>query len=286
MKDYILLILSAVLTAASLGTNKIYQRQAGISAEAGLNFIFLFGAFSALMFWVGNGFHLRITLYSAVMASLIALLSGGYTMIGFRLMKEEKMTLYTLFLMTGGMMVPYVWGLCLLDEPLNLLHTVGLVIITVSIVLSNHSGLKSGKKQTLLCIAAFFLNGFVSVVSKEHQINGAAVSSMDFMVLCNLARVVFGFLGLLFVRDKGTFAHAFSPGLVLIGFLSAVVGSAAYFFQLIGAKNLPATVLYPIVTGGTILFTALLGRMFFKERLTPKLGMGLALCFVGTCMFL
>jgi len=40
------------------------------------------------------------------------------------------MSLYTLFLMSGGMTVPYVWGVAFLDEDLTLFRTLGLLLIT------------------------------------------------------------------------------------------------------------------------------------------------------------
>ena len=50
----------------------------------------------------------------------------------------------------------------------------------------------------------------------------------------------------------------------------AATGGGSYLLQLIGAEHLPATVLYPMVTGGTIIFTAVAGRVFFKEKISKK----------------
>ena len=40
------------------------------------------------------------------------------------------MSLYTLFLMSGGMTVPYVWGVAFLNEDLTLFGILGLLLIT------------------------------------------------------------------------------------------------------------------------------------------------------------
>ena len=50
--------------------------------------------------------------------------------------------------------------------------------------------------------------------------------------------------------------------------------------------ELPASVLYPIVTGGSIVFSAILGKIFFKEILTKYQLFGILLCFTGTCLFI
>ena len=56
--------------------------------------------------------------------------------------------------------------------------------------------------------------------------------------------------------------------------------------QLLGEKTLPATVLYPFITGGSIVFSSLAGVIFFKEKLSAKLIISVMLCFAGTVMFL
>jgi multidrug transporter EmrE-like cation transporter len=56
--------------------------------------------------------------------------------------------------------------------------------------------------------------------------------------------------------------------------------------QLFAAGTLDATIQFPILTGGTIIFTAVAGRVFFKEKFTGKILAGLAMSLAGTLMFL
>ena len=60
-----------------------------------------------------------------------------YIFIGFRIMENGSMSLYTLFLMSGGMTVPYVWGVLFLNEELTILRTLGLLSIITAIIISN-----------------------------------------------------------------------------------------------------------------------------------------------------
>lgn len=288
MGNYILLLVSVILGAGNLAANRLYQKKMGVSLRAGMIYMVLYGIFSSLVFWAVKGFRLQVSAYSLAMAGLMALLSTGYTLIGFLLMKEEKMTLYTLFLMTGGMTVPYLWGLFGLDESFSYARTAGLIMIAAAICLSNSGkGVqKEGGKTGLLCGAVFLLNGLVSVISKEHQISAAAVPSTDFVLLSNLARIVFCLPLLGTAGKKGAGYPALSFRAMRLVLLATLLGSVSYWLQLIGAKSLPATVLYPIVTGGTIVFGALFGQYFFKEKLTRRMRMALLLCCIGTCLFL
>ncbi len=286
MEHYAMLIFSAVLLAGNFALNKVYQQKAGVSFEKGLKFNIFLGIFTAFIFFIIGGFRLRITFFSMLMAAGMAILSTIYTLIGFRIISGEKMVLYTVSLMIGGMAVPYVWGLLFLNEPFSLLRTAGMAVIILSVLLTYADTAKPDVKQILMCCAVFFLNGFVSVISKEHQINSAAISAVDFVTLSSILKAGLCAAALCFVNREKNEKKQFSFRLTAVVLICALLSGLAYLFQLIGAENLPATVLYPIVTGGSILFSTLAGRLFFKEKLTPKLLAGIALSFLGTCMFL
>ena len=68
--------------------------------------------------------------------------------------------------------------------------------------------------------------------------------------------------------------------------LSAVLSAVGYLMQLIGAAHLPAVAIYPIVTGGVVVLTALAGLAFFRERLSVKGWVSIALTFGATVLFM
>ena len=67
---------------------------------------------------------------------------------------------------------------------------------------------------------------------------------------------------------------------------AALIGGISYLLQLVGARDLPASVLYPMITGGSIIFSTLSGMVFFKERPQRKQLLGILACFLGTLFFL
>ena len=212
----------------------------------------------------------------------------SYNLIGFRLLKSGTMALYTLFLMTGGMVLPYIWGILFLDEPFSVLRTVGLIFIITGVIVSNFESKKADKKQILMCIAVFVINGISSIISKEHQteLNYICVSPTEFVILGGLFKFVFAGVLRLFAKDtEKQQKKSAVPALLAIG-ASAAVSGVSYFMQLLGASQLPATVLYPFITGGTIVFSAIAGIVVFKEKVSAKVLLSIALCFIGTLMFL
>ena len=290
--QYTMLVISSMLLAVDFSLNKIYQKFKGISPSAGFGFNSLLGLFTAIVFFAVNGFKAEFSVYSFICAAIINIFVICYNIIGFKLLKSGTMAIYTLFLMSGGMVVPYVFGLLFLNETFYVLKTVALIIILAGTILSNLSKEKINLRQTFLYIAVFFLNGFVSIISKLHQtdllINSNPVSATNFVLIGGIFKFVLAGIIYVSLRKKSakkteTKTKTISL-IIIIG--SAAVGGISYLMQLWGATSLPATVLYPFITGGSIIFSSLAGVYFFKEKLSKNLIVSIILCFIGTIMFL
>jgi len=289
MLDYILIILAVILLAGNFAITKLFQLKAGAGIVASLVFNAITGIFTVVLMWSINGFRIEITGFSLLMAFLMKMSVTLYTLIGFRMMAGGQMMVYTMFLMAGGMTVPYVWGIFALGEKFSLLRLLGLVLIIAGVIFSNYSKEKLSWRYICMGVAVFFLNGITSVTSKLHQIEtrAATVNDYSFVALTGAVGFVFCGLMLLFVRKKNaTLKKIPWKAGVLIGLGSALLSGVSFLFQLIGASNLPATVLYPMITGGAVVFTALAARLFFREKLTKPMMLGLVFCFAGTCCFL
>lgn len=294
MEYYFMTIIAVILIAGDFAVNKLYQRKYGTSVEMGLKFNAFFGVFSALIFFVANGFRLELSMYSMVMASIVAVSVMSYNILGFKVLKVESMAFYTLFLMCGGMLVPYVWGVLFLHEKLSFFHVIGLVMIVGSIIITASDKKMPNKHILFLCVVIFFLNGICSIAGKMHQIEKMyhCVSEIEFVIATGIIKFIVATLSYVVVKIKNTDHSAkmqckvnFSRG-VLLTAISAMIGGSSYMLQLNGAKNLPATVVYPLITGGTIFFSSVIGVIFFKDQISKKLISSIILCFVGTCMFL
>lgn len=287
---YLMLTGAAMLLGADFALNKIYQRIYGTAPKAAFFFNSLLGIITAVVFFCINGFKLEFTVYSFVMAGLMSALVMSYNIIGFRLLKSGTMAMYTLFLMTGGMVLPYIWGLLFLNEDFSLLRTVGLIVILAGVVLSNFSGERVNIKQIVMCVAVFVLNGFVSIVSKMHQSQTTfdSVNAAEFIILGGIFKFLLAGILFLVFKNKDSLEsgdNSLKKAVIIIT-SSAFIGGVSYMLQLLGAKTLPATVLYPFITGGSIVFSSLAGVILFKEKLSAKLIISVILCFAGTLMFL
>lgn len=285
MQYYLMLISAAALLAADFVVQKGFQKRTDGSVYDCLIFTFLFGVFETIIFFAANGFKLNFTPFTCIMGSAASILSMSYIMLGFYIMKSESVAYYTLFVMTGGMTLPYLWGLLFLGEDFSWRRTAGLAVIAVAIAIIHLDRRGSSLKMILVCVCVFLLNGTVGIVSKEHQLLAVGVNENDFIIYTGIARAVVAGVALLIFRKKVDIKR-YNLKTVVFPFISSVVCGISFVLQLIPAKYVPATVVYPFITGGTILFTALAGRIAVKEKITKKTALGLALCFAGTCMFL
>ncbi len=287
--QYAMLMFAAVLLAADFVISNLYQRKAGTSPAAGFRFSAIQGIFTVIIFFFINGCRFFFSPYSFLMSALMNTCVIAYTLLGFRIMRYGSMSLYTLFLMTGGMTLPYIFGLLFLDEPFSAIRTLALILILIGVVLSNFSGEKINRKQITLCVAVFFINGFVSIFSKLHQIESTyvCVSATEFVMLGGIFKFIFA--GSLYLLTKKNMEQKDSvPAKTILPFMaaSALIGGISYLFQLIGAASLPASVLYPFVTGGGIVFSAIAGKLVFHDKLSAKMIASVLLCFIGTVLFL
>lgn len=286
--NYILVAIATLLLAFDFALQKKYQSLEGTDAAAGITFNIWIGLFTAVIFFALSGFLLEFSLYSLILAFFMSLFNALYIIVGFRILKTNSMALYSVFLMSGGMLLPYIFGVAFLDEPLTILRVGGIVLILVAVTLFNKVKYDGSLSLLLLCTMVFLFNGTVSIISKTHQISTAfpTVSSTTFVMYVGIWKFIFGCITLPFVKKGAKLTPALPKHVVWIVVASALIGGVSYMLQLVGAKELPATVLYPLVTGGSILFSAFAGKVFFKEKLSAYQWISIALCFLGTLLFL
>ena len=295
MIDYLMAMGSVALIALGFIIQKVYQRATDSSAKSSSAYSLISAALSLLFLIIMNGMTLEITAYSAINATLRALCGLAYTVIGFKIMKEGSVAYYMLFLMSGGMLLPAIYGWIFLREPVLPLHLIGVLIILFALVLSNLGEEKPKPKVILMCLMVFVLNGFVSIFSKLHQVctDYEIVSTAAYAALGTLASLITSFGLLVFSnlksskKDNASLQNSrFNYKALLMIPIASVIGVISSLMQLECAKTLPASMLYPIITGGTVGLTGIFAAVLFKEKLSKRGLVGVILCVLGTVFFI
>ena len=124
-----------------------------------------------------------------------------------------------------------------------------------------------------------------------HQIHPVSeyVTSSDFALLTVFVRTLLCVGVLLFMTNEPKLEDA--PKIPYVKILpiiviAALADSVSFVLQLVGATQLPATVLYPFITGGCIIVTSLAGVLVFRDKLSVRQWLSVAICFIGTLLFL
>lgn len=301
---YLLMLAGVMILAVNFSFQKLYQKHVGSSVVKGLFFNALNGIETTVVFFFVHlglfgieGFN--FSPFAIICASIMSIFCFLYVILGFKMMKKGPMTNYTLFLMSGGMIIPYLFGIIFLGEFQSLtgwqiaLRILGLVLVVLGVVVSNRTKEKSTNVKAIILLGSliFLFNGLVSVASKVHQLpefTEIATATTGFVFIQGLAQAVLCSASLLVIGPKHKEELKAIPKFKALGFSSGnAIGSGIYVvIQLLCASKLPASVLFPMITGGTIIFSALAGRLAFREKIAKNTLTGIILCFVGTLLFL
>lgn len=304
---YLLLLLASILFSSQFAFTKCYQKIKGGSFFYSLVFGLITAVASIFIFLAINSFRFEISWFSLALAALYAVNGIVLNAFSTKALSCADLSLFSLFMLLGGMVIPFFYGVCV-GEEVGFLKIVAVIAVTASLFVSLERD--KNKKITpfaLLCmIVVFVANGLGGVITAYHQsgVEGA-VSAPAFLVLQNLARFAFTAILIvaLMIRNgiKTGYADGISPEKSVCGAKSAlgatktgliavavsvgyaVVNGVGNLFTTYSAANVPASLLYPVITGLGVVFSALFG-LLFGEKITARKIIASALVIVGTVL--
>lgn len=288
MNAYVLVLLSDIFLAINAVLSKVYQKRVGVGLSVGLKYNLWVNFFTVILFVFICKFQIKITFFSLFMAVIMPLIAITHSIMGFYLLKYSNVSYTTLLSSCGGIIVPYLYGIIFLNETLSALRVIGIMLIIFSMFVSNIKDCQIANKHTVLSVLFTVFNGLVGVITKVHQVtlNYKTVDSSQYVFLSASAKVVICAIALLFIKQNQQ-QNSFNLKKQLPLFiLTAIICGMAYLFQLVGASRIPATVLFPLLTGGTIILSTITSKIILKENVSMRQWIAVGVCFIGTCMFL
>ena len=294
--DYVLLLCATLSFTLQFIFLNLYQSRVRQTLFSGLFFLMLAHLVGAVLLFLLNGCRLVLTPFSVIVAvcyTVIVVLQG---LMSLKTLSYGNLAIYSMFMMLGGMMLPFFYGVIFLREEATPFRILGLCLMSACILLKSlgkKSEEKNGGGYLFLCFVVFFLSGMNSVVSKFHQTGGeAAADTASFLVLTALFTALSAGTVCLFawLRGKkageGPSADGVFTGRTIL--LAVALGASIYggtYLNLIAALTLPASVQYPIVSGGVIVLSAVAGKLVFRDTLTRREILAIAGTFLSTFLF-
>ena len=296
--DYLIIILAVVCFAAQFAFTKVYEGCVKQTVVTSLVMLVLTGVLGALLYLAIGKFRVDVSLISVFLALAFAVVMIPYYIISIKVLSLGSLAVYSMFMMLGGMLLPFLYGIIFLSEEITWGKIVGCMLLTGFIILQALSqktpeGGEKGNKYLffILCLCIFVINGMTGVIAKAHQIQPKGVDEVSFTVLsCTFTAGLSGILLLIITlcKRKERFAEIktvmnWKPLLFIL-----LLGAAMHtgnFLILKAAANVPASVQFPLVSGGTILLSALASALIFKEKLSWKEWVSVGGAFATTFLF-
>lgn len=199
----------------------------------------------------------------AAFALALGLLGGalylGALLLLQRNVRENGVTLSSAF-MKLGVIVPTALGLTLFREPFNPARVGGILLTLAAIaLLSGENGERRGRRLTGL-VLLMLCGGMADGLSKFYEAWGNPAMQGHFLCF------VFSFAMLLCAGLCAWEGQRPTARDWLFGVLLGVPNYFSSRFLLLALDSVPASVAYPVFSCGTILLTALIGRLAFGER--------------------
>ncbi len=278
---YGMLAASILMFAFQFVFNQRFTKRCGDTLQAALIFSGGSAAAGLVILLIVNRFQLDFSWFALFMSILTALNGVGFTFCSIKALGRINVSLFSMFAMLGGMVLPALVGILFFDEAI----TSGLLICTVLIVISLSMSVKKDSKQTtgyrdlIWYLGVFVLNGMSGVLSKIYQeaAVGYKPNEAAYSILCSIVTAVLSFLPLLFI--KGEKLKLTLPSLVDL-LCHGTLCRFANYLLLLTLVAIPASVQYSLVTGGVIVASTLIST-FSKEKPSKREYIAVGIAVVG-----
>ena len=278
---YGMIIGAVILFGLQFQLNSKYQGVSGNTAAVSFLFSFIYSIAGGLFLFVLNGFEFELTWFTVCMAIATAANSIFYVFCSLKAFERISLSMYSLFAMLGGMLLPFLAGLLFFGEELTLgkILCVGLIFLALTLTVTEVK-MKGG---WIYYIGVFFLNGMTGVLSKLYgeapfEKSSSGVYSVWIAICTALISGV-----ILILMNKRVKRPSRVASLCAVGY--GFCNSLGNYWLVVALAFVPASVQYPFVTGGVIIISVLIATLG-KQKPSLKEYFATAISFVGLLLLM
>ena len=265
---YTLVIISTILFSLQFLFTQRFQETSGTGMKPTLVFSLYKSLVIILMMLLISGFKIQFSWFSLLMATVYAVSSMAMSYYSLKAFAVANLSVYSVFSMLGGMILPFFLGVLFFDEGDKLVFKIICCALIVVAVLLNIKSGKQDKKALFYYFAVFVLNGMSGVISKLHQSSSLSpVDSSSFMLWSAVVTVVLSAAWLLIAYRQIPLVKGKNILFVTGYGVFNGLGNLFLLIALSGENGLPASVQYPLVTGGVMVCSTIISTIR-KEKLT------------------
>ena len=302
---YLLIVISVFMFGGSFAMQDVYRRMRGadgVKLTFEMIFIGSLGGLIALIlincFSFDSGIHFDVsglnpgfTWFTLLIAVLSVINGFLFTYCSFKVLGIVNLSMFSLFAMLGGMVIPFFQGIVFYKEPITLAKIIAVIFITLALIctidFNKKSSSKTDKKAYIYYFGVFMLNGLGGALSKIYSSapQQIRISDAGYSIWLSLLNTIIAGIVLLVAFPK---KRAEQNG---VGFTdtaicatSGVLNKVANFMLIVAlTSGIDASVQYPMVTGGVMIVSTLAAYLTDKKP-TKKEVLSIAIAFIGTLM--
>ncbi|MBQ2135703.1 MAG: hypothetical protein II201_02330 [Clostridia bacterium] len=188
----------------------------------------------------------------------------------------------TSLIFSYSLIIPTFYGIIFWKEKIGLLQSVGILALLISLFLVRGEADKEKRgisaKWLIFVIISFFTNGFCSVIQRQQQIEFSGKYDTCFMIYAlAFAVIILGAASVIFERK--TVKQALKKGFILSS-VCGISNGLTNLLVLICVAAIPASLFYPILSGGQLILVFLISVILFKEKFLKRQLFGLFSGFI------
>lgn len=273
---YGMVMISVVMFGIQFLFSDKYQQHSGTGAVSSFTMV-LFSSLAAIItMGIISGFRFAVTPFSLLIAAMAAVNNTLCSICSLKTLERGNLSVYSLFSMLGGMVLPCIAGIFFFNEGITLGKLLCVLFVAASLPITVTKG--GSKSAYIYYVGVFIFNGMAGVYPKIYtSLPYPKVAEAEYTTLLHCVTVLIALTMLLFHRKDLK-----KPGLKPVLFASAggILNSTANFILLIALAVLPASVQYPFLTGGVIIVSTLIAA-FTSRKPSKKEILAVALAFTG-----
>lgn len=220
-----------------------------------------------LLFVWSCSFHLESILFGAVYG--VCLSAANH--FGYKALTNGPLSL-TSMTVSFSVIMPIVYGIAFCKEAVTPFRLIGFALLVVTLVLNKfskgNSDTQKGKNWWLYILITFLCNGANSILQKAHQTRFPGNFTAEFMISATVISFVIFFFLYLFSKNKNSTSKVPFRSKAC-GAVGGIANALVNFLSIYLAGFRDASVLFPLISIGTILGALICGIIRYKERPKP-----------------
>ena len=277
---YALIMLSVAMLGGCFALNDVYRKMRASNLLSSMESSCIGAVAALIILFIINGIKLEFTPFALIMSFFASINGIAFTYLSFKALETTNLSLYSLFSMLGGMILPFAQGIIFYNEEFTVAKMVCVAFICAALAVTVKKG--NGKRGYIYYIGIFVLNGMSGVISKFYnelpfeKTSAAAYS----MYSAAWTVVVSGILWILLANSKSYNMPRLTLGAGAVAAAKGSVNRVANFILVLALAHVDASVQYPMVTGGVMIMSTAI-CLFGKNKPSRREIVSVGLAFIG-----